>query len=299
MAEGKLNRWTAWAARSSDVWSNRRSFRLSRSRAAFGFSAAQVIARAKRSASRRSGLARRRSSSCFSRSQAAGSAATLSPGATTAYVIRLRRQRDRRNSQHRMRAWLLDDDIEALHEHARLGAQPLALEAAPERLGFIDGRLRPQAVQGGLLGGAVARRLLRFGRRLRRGRRIRKWGRAGAGIAKPRLSIRRESCGRNFSQLSSLAKREASSLVGLARRRTRRSASRSQSASGERGGATSVLAVTSGAASLGYADSERRKSLTFRGRPDQSDRHFAEGPPYPAIAARGRVARSARSSGLF
>ena len=40
----------------------------------------------------------------------------------------------------------------------------------------------------------------------------------GAGIAKPRLSIKRESWGRNFSQLSSLAKREASSFVGLARR---------------------------------------------------------------------------------
>src|SRR5580693_10005167 len=47
-----------------------------------------------------------------------------------AYVIRLRRRRGRRNAQHRMRAWLLDDDIEALHEHARLGTQALALKAA-------------------------------------------------------------------------------------------------------------------------------------------------------------------------
>ena len=70
-----------------------------------------------------------------------------------------------------MRAWLLDHDIEALHQHASLGAQPLALEAAPERLGFIDGRLGPQAVEGRLLGGAVGGRLPLRHCRLRRGRR--------------------------------------------------------------------------------------------------------------------------------
>ena len=43
MAEGKLNRRTPWAAQSPDLWSNRQLFRLSRSHAACGFSAAQVI----------------------------------------------------------------------------------------------------------------------------------------------------------------------------------------------------------------------------------------------------------------
>ena len=94
-----------------------------------------------------------------------------------AYVIRLRRERCRRNAQRRMRGWVLDDEIEALHQHARLRTQPLALEGAPERLGFIDGRIGAQAVEGGLLGGAVARRLPLRHRRLRRGRRLR--GRRG------------------------------------------------------------------------------------------------------------------------
>ena len=218
MAEGKLNRWTAWAARSSDVWSNRQSFRLSRSRAACG---------GQRGAGHSPGEAFRLSPVGIGSKAVEFLLLSIAGGRVRcdaitgrhdrAYVIRLRRQRDRRNSQHRcglgssttisrlsmsMRAW---------------GRSRSHWRPRQKRLGFIDGRLRPQAIQGGLLGGAVARRLLRFGRRLRRGRRIRKWGRAGAGIAKPRLSIRRESCGRNFSQLSSLAKREASSLVGLGR----------------------------------------------------------------------------------
>ena len=83
--------------------------RLSSSRAACGFSAPQVMFRAKRSAPRRSGLARRRSSSCFSRSQAAsGPPRRYRRGHDPTNVVSLGRQRGRRVAQHGMRVWFVD-----------------------------------------------------------------------------------------------------------------------------------------------------------------------------------------------
>ncbi len=62
---------------------------------------------------------------------------------------------------------------------------------------------------------------------------------AGAGAASPKLSSKRSSCGRSFSQPSSLAKRSASSLEGAPRSCSRRAASPLQPSS-EAGETTSV-----------------------------------------------------------
>src|SRR5580704_19657118 len=128
MAEGKLNRWTRWAARPSDVWSNPsvveavqepRGLRLQGGAGhspgeAFGVPPVGIGPKALE----------------FLLLPVAGGRVcrdAIARRYDRAYVVSLRRQRGRRVAQHRMRAWFLDDDIEALHQHTRLGTQPLAL----------------------------------------------------------------------------------------------------------------------------------------------------------------------------
>ena len=114
----------------------------------------------------------------------------------------------------------------------------------------------PSVERSDLLGGPIvqllvdrcgARRVDGSGSRLRLGRRGSLLGgktsldrttwdaEAGVVAAEPKLSTRRKSCGLNVAQPNSLAKRATSSLEGLLRSRTRRSASRLQISSGAEG----------------------------------------------------------------
>ena len=114
-------------------------------------------------------------------------------------------------ARQRRRTRRIGREVEAFHQQADLRAQPFALEVSPELADRFLRRLGPKAVERGLLGRAVAREPRSRQRAVRSGGIC--WRRRrGAGAAKPKLSIRRKSCGR--SCLAAQFGREMLSLLG-------------------------------------------------------------------------------------